>query len=286
MDAEVGVLFRYQVPADTFYDEEDGPTRMIKLTLNSITKEPLSPNSWLQFDVPNQEFYGLPMDADAGLEEYQLVGTDSGGLSVSDGLVVTVKDRSKLPEMEPLVEFTLKIQTDYDALTTSAHRKVRLVETLAQLFGDPEPRNVVIRSFQPGSTIVTWSNATLVERRLTPVNGDEGATAKCPDDEIETLRRILMEDDGKLTQQAIDVLSANDFEPVSARVTPLGRCLGQLTPTYGPEPDDGGNGGVTGEVDGDKSSDDSTWTDDYLLTFIVPGIIITVNNGTFSINSV
>lgn len=278
MDAEVGVLFRFQVPVDTFYDEEDGATRMLKLTLNNMNNGPLSSRSWLQFDVPNQEFYGLPMDSDAGLEEYQLVCTDSGGLTASDGLVVSVKDRSKLPEKEPLVEFTLTIKTDFETLTDSAHRKVRLIESIARIFDDPEPRNVVIRSFQPGSTLVTWSNATLVGGRLSGSPDDETAETKCPDEEILSLRRKLLDDDSKLTQSAIDILSASDFEPVSARMTPMGRCIGQLTPTYGPDTDDAiGNGGIkTGEVDGDKTDDNATWSDDYLLTFIVPGIIITV----------
>lgn len=265
LDASVGVLFRYQVPADAFHDEEDGPTGMLKLTLhNGTANQPLDPRSWLQFDVYNQEFYGLPMLA--GAEEYTLVATDSGGLSASDSIVVTILERPDMAEMQPLVEFSLKIQTDFEALTGSAQRKVRLVESLAQLFGDSDPRNVVVRSFQPGSTVVTWSNASLV------AGGDE--TAKCPDEEIETLRKILMDDEGKLTQRAMDVLSAGDFEPISARMTPLGRCLGQLTPTYGPDGPE-----VTVAEDGSgktSSTPPADWSDDYLLTFIVPGIIITV----------
>ena len=269
VDAVVGVLFRYQVPEDAFYDEEDGSTRRLKLTLNNVSNQPVHPRSWLQFDVFNQEFYGLPMDDDAGLEEYILVATDSGGLTASDGLVVSIKERSKMAEMQPLVEFSLRIQTDFDALTGSAQRKARLIESLAQLFGDSEPRNVIIHSFQPGSTVVTWSNATLV------AGSDE--SAKCPDEEIETLRRILMDDDGKLTQKAMDVLTAGDFEPMSARMTPLGSCLGQLTPTYGPTgEDDATSGGGGSAVEDGKAAGDGTWSDDYLLTFIVPGIIITV----------
>ena len=256
--AEVGVLFRYQVPADTFHDEEDGDTRRLKLTLQNMNHQPLDSRSWLQFDSPNQEFYGLPLDGDVGSEEYQLVCTDSSGAVESDGLVVAVKERSKKPEDQPLVEFSLKIDDNFDTLMGKAGRKVRLIEALAELFYDPKPSNIVIRSFSPGSTVVTWNNATLV--------GTE-----CPPSSVMvSLRRILMDDEGKLTQRCTDILSAADFQPISAQVAPLGNCVGEHTPTFAPGMDDGKTEGVDG------NSSDDIWTDDYLLTFIVPGIIITV----------
>lgn len=266
MEAKVGLVFRHQVLDDTFHDEEDGGTRMLKLTLHSADHQPLDPKSWLQFDVYNQEFYGLPLDSDAAVDEttYQLVATDSQGATASDALVVVVQERSKRPEDSPLVEFSLKISTDYDSVSSSAQRKVRLVEVIARLFGDEDTRNVLVRSIEAGSTLITWTNATL--------KGD-----KCPPvEEIEQLRRILLDDEGKLTQRCIDQLSANDFEPVSAKLTPLGSCLGEFTPTYGPGTEADVNppsSGVESDVAGGGSS---TWSDDYLLTFIVPGIIITL----------
>ena len=266
MEAKVGLVFRHQVLDDTFYDEEDGGTRMLKLTLHSADHQPLDSRSWLQFDVYNQEFYGLPLDADAVVDEttYQLVATDSQGATASDALVVMIQERSKRLEDSPLVEFSLKIATDFDTVSTSAHRKVRLVEAIARLFGDEDTRNVVVRSIESGSTLVTWTNASLT--------GD-----KCvPPEEIEQLRRILLDDEGKLTQKCIDLLSASDFEPVSAKLTPLGSCLGEFTPTYGPglEPDIPPTSSVEGG--GGDSASGSNWSDDYLLTFIVPGIIITL----------
>ena len=258
LSAEVGVLFRYQVPADTFHDEEDGDTRMLKLSLQNMNRQPLESRSWLQFDSPNQEFYGLPLDGDVGIEEYQLLCTDSSGAVESDGLVVAVKERSKKPEDQPLVEFSLKIDDNFDTLMSKASRKVRLIEALAQIFNDPQPSNIIIRSFTSGSTIVTWSNATLI--------GTE-----CPPNTVMVnLRRMLMEDDGKLTQRCTDILVAADFQPLSAKVSPLGNCVGEHTPTFAPGVDEGKTEGVDGQP-----SDDA-WSDDYLLTFIVPGIIITV----------
>ena len=255
LEAQVGVLFRYQVPEDTFHDEEDGNTRSLTLNLLNITRDPLNPKSWLQFDVPNQEFYGLPLESDLGTEEYQLRCTDRGGLSTFDGLVVVVKERPK--NEEPVVEFSLKIDSDFESLTTSAHRKARLVDALANLFGDADARHIVIRSFKPGSVNVVWTNGTL-----------HGSL--CPQETILNLRRIIIDDEGKLTQHCVDILTAADFIPESAAVVPLGVCVGEFTPTHGPEVID------NKEVADEKSEGSSSWTDEYLLTFIVPGIIITI----------
>ena len=58
---------------DSFYDPEDGSARSLKLSLVTIDRKPIPNNHWLQFDVKNQEFYGIPMQTDVGQVEYQLV---------------------------------------------------------------------------------------------------------------------------------------------------------------------------------------------------------------------
>ena len=69
----VGELLRYTVPYDTFYDTEDGHSRYMQLTLKTNDYQPIPEDSWLQFDVKNREFYGLPMQKDIGRKEYTLV---------------------------------------------------------------------------------------------------------------------------------------------------------------------------------------------------------------------
>jgi neurexin len=158
-----------------------------------------------------------------------------------------------------MVEFVIVIDVEYEALANSAHRKTRLVEALARLFEDPDPRNVVIRSFEAGPpTVVRWHNASLV---------------KCSDEEITQLRRYLIDDDSKLTSRCKDTLSSADFIPQSASLVPLGSCSSAFTPTHGPETDVSVDGV---EEKGAAAPADASWSDDYLLTFIVPGIIITL----------
>merc|ERR1712071_251011 len=90
------------------------------------------------------------------------------------------------------------------------------------------------------------------------------------DDIIYRLRQVLIDNDGKLSTRCKKILSESDFIPEEASLLPLGDCLGALTPTYQP----GLPNATLEEVsEGDM---DATWADDYLLTFILPGIIITL----------
>lgn len=109
-------------------------------------------------------------------------------------------------------------------------------------------------------TSVTWENATLHSSL------HDGA---CPQEAILALRRVLLDDDGVLTARAVDVLNEAGFDAETASLTPLGVCIGEFTPTHGPAP------AQEPATPTDVASNVS-WTDDYLLTFIVPGIIITV----------
>ena len=103
-----------------------------------------------------------------------------------------------------------------------------------------------------------WYNATLV-----------GPTC-LSDDIMNHLRQVLIDNDGKLSTRCKKILSESDFIPEDASLLPLGDCLGSLTPTYQP--------GVPNATLNEILEDDidPSWADDYLLTFIVPGIIITL----------
>lgn len=76
VNATVGKLLVFRVPADTFYDPED--ENDLKLTLLSLERSKLDPMHWLQFDSKNREFYGIPKPSDLGQKEYLLVAEDRG----------------------------------------------------------------------------------------------------------------------------------------------------------------------------------------------------------------
>ena len=78
---------------DTCYDEEDGQTSQLSLRVITNNRRELSPEAWLQFDDKNQEFVGIPLESEVGREEYQLVCSDTNGLSAVDGIEVIVLNR-------------------------------------------------------------------------------------------------------------------------------------------------------------------------------------------------
>ena len=47
---------------DTCYDEEDGGTEKLSLSLLTTNRRELAPDAWLQFDTRNQEFVGIPLE--------------------------------------------------------------------------------------------------------------------------------------------------------------------------------------------------------------------------------
>ena len=52
--------FRYHVPADMFYDKEDGNTRNLELSLLINATHHISYNYWVQLNKTTQEIYGYP----------------------------------------------------------------------------------------------------------------------------------------------------------------------------------------------------------------------------------
>lgn len=144
----------------------------MKLSLLTIDHSPVPPDNWLQFDVRNQEFYGIPMPADEGSREYQLVSSitgfeneliiqystleflmyfifslsiqvceDRGGLRAHDGLVVVVHPAPHVPYS---VEFSITINPHYETFIRNTPLKRKFVEKLRELFEEPDTSNIVL----------------------------------------------------------------------------------------------------------------------------------------------
>ncbi|KAL1114846.1 hypothetical protein AAG570_007670, partial [Ranatra chinensis] len=248
LNATVGELLIYTVLEDAFYDPEDGSARYLKLSLLTKDRRPIPENNWLQFDVKNQEFYGIPNSTNVGQEEYQLIGEDSGGLTANDVLVVTV-----LPAPKTLynVEFSMRLEIDYNTFVESPLLQKNFVQRLAVLFGDPNTNAIVLSGFSPGSTDVAWHNKTL------PTNF-------CPDDEIRRLRQVMLGDDERVTA-AVERALGPEFLVLSARLRPSGLCQGALT--------------EVSVSSGDNSVNDVTAispSEQYIIGLVVPAIVIAV----------
>lgn len=251
VNATVGQLLVFKVPEDTFYDTDDGSARNLRMSLLTIERTPIPPHEWLQFDSKNQEFYGVPMHSDVGRKEYQLVVTDKEDASTTDGLVVVVHPA---PVMHQTVEFSMTLDIPYDSFAYSALQKRNFIEKLRDLYQDKDTNSISLHSISNGSTVITWHNRTL-------------PTSYCAHDEVSRLRSVLVKSDNdrrSVTDEVLEVMGSK-FPVKQITVIPMGICLGELTDVHMPD-------NYVPPID--DSTSVGTFHDDYLITFVLPAIII------------
>lgn len=246
INATVGRLLVFKVPEDTFYDPEDDTTRSLKLTLLTMDRKQVPLTNWLQFDVKNQEFFGTPMPGDEGRKEYQLVCEDSGSLTANDGLVVVVHPAAKV---QYTVQFAM-LTVPYLSFVSSAALKRKFIEKLKVLFGDQNTSAISLSSVTEDPTVVNWHNRTL-------------PTDHCPEDEISQLRKLLINEDHTVTER-VGAVMRPEFNVKTITVTPTGKCQGEFTVWHYPD-----GAGLPSE-----DTQPVGTSDEYLVTFIVPAVII------------
>ncbi|XP_065166984.1 dystroglycan 1 [Atheta coriaria] len=245
INATVGELLVFAVPDDTFYDPEDTDPRNLKMSLLTAEGHPIPSNYWLQFDSKNKEFYGIPLLDNVGRKEFQLVCKDSGNLTASDMLVVVVHSA---PRRHYNLEFIMTLDTQYESFATSASMQRKFVEKVADLFGDSNTSNIHLNSIRRGSTIVSWYNKSLT-------------LDECPRPQISQLESVLVNKDHTIAGRVQDVMDP-EFKVSTIKLQLIGNCRGK------PHIHSPNSKGVPIEEPplGDH--------DDYMITFIVPAIII------------
>lgn len=244
VNATVGQLLVYRVPTDTFYDPED--ENDLKLSLLSMDRTKLDPHFWLQFDSRNREFYGIPKPGDFGQREYLLVAEDREGLTATDALVVVV-NHSQKRDYGVLFDFNLGIS--YEAFNRSGIQR-RFIEHIAKVFDDASTNHILVRQIrrlpQTHNVAITFYNTTLHRHH------------RCPTAEIEELRGILLHPDSSIRDRVKDTLG--EFHLQNVNLHPIGACQGADT--------------ITHEIPAKADDPPPHQPDDYLLTFVLPAIII------------
>uniref|UniRef100_A0A2M4AJI0 Dystroglycan 1 n=2 Tax=Anopheles triannulatus TaxID=58253 RepID=A0A2M4AJI0_9DIPT len=249
VNATVGHLLVFKVPTDTFYDPEDG--NELKLKLLTTERQMLDTYHWLQFDSKNQEFYGVPRPSDIGRKEYLLMAEDREGLTATDALVVVVNPSHK---RDYSVLFELTLDTTHEQFNTAQVQR-RFIERLASVFGDSSTHYIRINHVRPihhtGQVQVSFFNTTLIRPHQ-----------RCPEEEIEGLRNILLHQDSTIRAKVRETLG-QEFSLQNVSLVPLGNCHGFDTPHH-----------ATSEPE--KAITPPISKDDYLLTFVLPTVIILV----------
>ncbi|XP_062529974.1 dystroglycan 1 isoform X6 [Bombyx mori] len=255
--ASAGHLLVYKVPEDTFFDPEDGGTRNLILSLRYSDRTEIPAGHWLQFDANNQEFYGLPTTTDEGSVSYQLIAEDSSKKTAYDSLIVEVV---KAPPIRPTVEFQMTLEYPFLKLAFNAKNKRKVVEKLANLFGQKETDNIRIQSITNNPTSIIWYNTSL------PMD-------RCPKAEIEQLRKMIIVDDrgsrGGALRENVDQVFDKDFKVMSITLNPLGLCAEQNTKVSKVPP-----ALYPGAPNSQNSKTGSAAEQSYLVTFIIPAVVI------------
>ena len=181
---------------------------------------------------------------------------DSEGRTAEAEVEVAVTARPSLAAAPPpSVEFQLTLDHNHRSFVRKPLRRVRLVEAIAELFGDEGTDSVVLESIRAGSTIVTWSNASL-------------PTEECAEDEVQRLSETLVDEDGQVTEHARLTLEP-EFRVQSASVTRGGACATAMpAPTVSPAATEGGNSTLIGDEEDEEGN--------YLITFLIPAVVIAV----------
>lgn len=172
---------------------------------------------------------------------------DSGSLTANDGLVVVVHGA---PRIHYTVQFAMTLAMPYETFVNSPSMKRKFIEKLKILFGDQNTSAVSLSSVTEGSTVVTWHNRTV-------------PTDHCPEDEISKLRKLLINEDHTVTER-VGAIMGPEFSVKTITVTPAGKCQGELTVWHYPD----GTGLPTEDTQPVGTSDE------YLVTFVVPAVII------------
>ncbi|XP_015239236.1 PREDICTED: dystroglycan-like [Cyprinodon variegatus] len=206
--AWVGTYFEVKIASDAFYDQEDGTTDKLRLTLKQSPKEAVNETSWIQFNSSIQLLYGLPDEEHAGNYVYFMLATDKGGKSIMDAFEVRVNRWAT--NDKPSVVFTARFHGDPKMLRENVHNKILLTKKLADALGDRNTSRVTLRSITKGSIVVEWTNNSLQQN-------------PCPKEQIIALSKRISDHQGTPTPAFIKAMEP-EFKPINISVRGTNKC--------------------------------------------------------------
>ncbi|XP_049342060.1 dystroglycan 1-like [Astyanax mexicanus] len=204
----VGTYFEVKIPADTFFDQEDGSTERLRLSLRQSHNQAVDEGSWIQFNSTSQLLYGLPDLSHVGRHEFFMMATDKEDTSTTDAFEVHV-NRWPAEDQSP-VTFTARFQGEPSALSGDIHKKILLSKKLAFALGDRNSSSVTLRNISNGSILVEWTNSSL------PKN-------PCPREQIQAMCRRISDAQGQPTPIFNSAMEP-EFKPINISVRGANKC--------------------------------------------------------------
>lgn len=142
----------------------------------------------------------------------------------------------------------------FEQFNNSATQR-RFVERMSQVFQDHTTSNILFRSIRhvhhSGNTLITFYNTTLYR------TGN-----RCPDQEIEVLRNVLLHQDSSVRDHIKEVIGS-EYDIKKINLVPVGSCQGEDTVHHD----------EIAKIKPD-SSEPPIFKEDYLLTYVLPSAII------------
>ncbi|XP_053360364.1 dystroglycan 1-like [Clarias gariepinus] len=204
----VGTYFEMKIPADTFFDQEDGNTENLQLLLQQNLYQTLDQGSWIQFNSSTQLLYGLPDQSHVGRHEFQMIATDKENSSTMDAFEVYV-NHWPFDDQSPVV-FTVRFQGEPNMLTNDINKKILFCKKLASALGDRNSSSVTLRNISSGSILVEWTNSSL------PKN-------PCPTGQIQELCHRISDAQGHPTSLFYSAMEP-DFKPINVGARGVNKC--------------------------------------------------------------
>ncbi|XP_014812479.1 PREDICTED: dystroglycan-like [Calidris pugnax] len=159
LTATIGCLFFFPIPANTFYDEEDGNSTRLSLQIVPADGSPWGSESWLQFNTSQQTMHGYPLEIDLQYspQEFVLSATDSGGLTARESFTVDLLKTTDVP----CHLYTVRTKNSYYSFLRERKRISLFLEKLSLYLNSSSPQDIVVTALKPGSTVISWYNRSL-----------------------------------------------------------------------------------------------------------------------------
>ncbi|XP_065597167.1 dystroglycan 1-like [Cyrtonyx montezumae] len=195
--ATIGYLFSLPVSANTFYDEEDGNSTQLSLQLIPADGSPVGSESWLQFNMSQQTMHGYPLDIDFQYspQEFVLSATDSGGLTAWQSFTISLLK----PTHVPCHLYTIRTKNSYYSFLRERKRISLFLEKLSLYLNSTNPKDIVVSTLKPGSTLISWYNSSLCTSANRP-------SSWCAKEEIQEALSKLRVPDGYVSPHFIQAM--------------------------------------------------------------------------------
>uniref|UniRef100_H3AFZ1 Peptidase S72 domain-containing protein n=1 Tax=Latimeria chalumnae TaxID=7897 RepID=H3AFZ1_LATCH len=157
--ATVGNPFNFSVPADTFFDQEDGGSRNLTLRVISIDGSPSGQESWVKLNQSQQILYGYPLETDFQYspQEFMIIAMDSGGFTAQIVFMVELQK----PNIAPCYLYTIRTKNSYHSFVKDRERVSLLLQKVASYLNDTNTQHISLFTLRPGSTVFSWYNSSL-----------------------------------------------------------------------------------------------------------------------------